>query len=43
MSGSVHPAFVLLLGALFLPVLKGRMRQGLLILLPVLGLSLIHI
>lgn len=37
MSGSVHPAFVLLLGALFLPVLKGRMRQGLLILLPVLG------
>lgn len=38
MSGSVHPAFVLLLGALLLPVFKGRLRQGLLIFLPILGL-----
>ena len=37
MSGSVHPAFVLLLGALFLPVFKGRLRQGLLVFLPILG------
>ena len=38
MSGSVHPAFALLLGALFLPVFKGRLRQGCLIFLPILGL-----
>ena len=38
MSGSVHPAFALLLGALFLPVFKGRLRQGWLIFLPILGL-----
>lgn len=37
MIGSVHPAFVLLGGALLLPFLKGRLRQGLLLLLPLLG------
>ena len=34
---SFHPAIILLLGALLLPVFKGRVRQTLLVLLPLLG------
>ena len=37
MIGSLHPALVLLLGGLLLPLLRGRLRQGALVLLPALG------
>ncbi len=37
MSGSLHPAAFLLLGSLGLPFLRGAWRQGLLLLLPILG------
>lgn len=37
MSINLHPAFFLLLGGLFLPLFRGRVRQALLIILPILG------
>lgn len=38
----LHPAFVLILGALIVPLLAGRMRQAYLLLLPVVSLLTIH-
>ncbi len=37
MSSHVPPALILILGALIVPLLKGRLRQGFVLLLPVLG------
>jgi formate hydrogenlyase subunit 3/multisubunit Na+/H+ antiporter MnhD subunit len=37
MISSLHPAAVLILGCLFLPFLKGKVRSAVLLLLPVLG------
>ena len=35
MTASLHPAWILLAGSLLLPLLRGRLRQGWLVLLPV--------
>ena len=37
MMGSLHPAFILLLGSLLIPACRGRTRQVLIVLLPALG------
>ena len=37
MSVSLHPALVLFLGALFIPLFGGWLRKGFLVLVPVIG------
>ena len=39
MTGSLHPALILMLAGLLMPFLRGRVRQVVLLVAPLLGLA----